>query len=157
MCFFKGLNEAKDIETRNESMLMNKKLEEIHAKFDRAQIELASVTEEREKFEVESRKFRNQLDHARQSLDNTYESESRMRQEMELMKRDMSKLQDKLDQSEAELRRVTREKEQMSNDAASAAKLKVNYGRFWSFLVNVGPFDSLCSIKLSFFKAFFSI
>lgn len=122
----KGLDDSKYIETSNETERMIIKLEDIHAKFDKAQLELKSITEEKEKYEVESRKFRNQLDHARGSLDYANESESRMRQEMELTKRDMSKIQDKLEQSEAELRRVTREKEQMSNDMVSAAKLKDN-------------------------------
>ena len=59
-------------------------------------------------------------------MDNTYESETRSRQEMELMKKDLSKLQDKLDQTEAELRRVTREKEQLSSEMTTAVKLKDN-------------------------------
>ena len=59
-------------------------------------------------------------------MDNTYESETRSRQEMELMKKDFSKLQDKLDQTEAELRRVTREKEQLSSEMTTAVKLKDN-------------------------------
>ena len=59
-------------------------------------------------------------------MDNTYESETRSRQEIELMKKDFSKLQDKLDQTEAELRRVTREKEQLSSEMTTAVKLKDN-------------------------------
>ena len=76
----------------------------MHTRYDRAQLEIKSLAEDREKFEVEARKYRNQLDHARQSLDNTYEQETRTRQEMELMKKDFSRLQDKLEQAEAELR-----------------------------------------------------
>lgn len=87
-----------------ETERMTRELEEIHSRFDKAQIELTTMTEEKDRVEVEARKFRNQLDHARQSLDNTYESETRIRQELELVKRDYSKLQDKLDQAEAELR-----------------------------------------------------
>ena len=87
----------------------------MHSKYDKAQIEIKSLAEDREKFEIEARKYRNQLDHARESLDHTYEAETRLRQEMELMKKDFSKLQDKLDQTEAELRRVTREKDQLNN------------------------------------------
>ena len=85
---------------------MTRELEEIHSRFDKAQIELTTMTEEKDRVEVEARKFRNQLDHARQSLDNTYESETRIRQELELVKRDYSKLQDKLDQAEAERQNV---------------------------------------------------
>ena len=87
-----------------ETERMARELEDIHSMFDKTKIELTTMTEEKDRVEVEARKFRNQLDHARQSLDNTYESETRMRQELELVKRDYSKLQDKLDQSEAELR-----------------------------------------------------
>merc|ERR1711981_1466189 len=105
---------------------MAKTLEEVHTRYDKAQLEIKSLAEDREKFEVEARKYRNQLDHARQSLDNTYESESRMRQEFDLMKKDYSKQQDKLDQTEAELRRVVREKEQLSSEMTSAVKLKDN-------------------------------
>ena len=98
----------------------------MHTRYDRAQLEIKSLAEDREKFEVEARKYRNQLDHARQSLDNTYEQETRTRQEMELMKKDFSRLQDKLEQAEAELRRVNREKEQLNSDMSTAAKLKDN-------------------------------
>ena len=45
---------------------------------------------------------------------------------MELMKKDFSKIQDKLEQTEADLRRVTREKEQLNSDLSTAAKLKDN-------------------------------
>merc|ERR1712045_934488 len=45
---------------------------------------------------------------------------------MELMKKDFSRLQDKLEQAEAELRRVNREKEQLNSDMSTAAKLKDN-------------------------------
>ena len=98
----------------------------MHTRYDRAQLEIKSLAEDREKFEVEARKYRNQLDHARQSLDNTYEQETRTRQEMELMKKDFGRLQDKLEQAEAELRRVNREKEQLNSDMSTAAKLKDN-------------------------------
>ena len=45
---------------------------------------------------------------------------------MELMKKDFSKIQDKLEQTEADLRRVTREKDQLNSDLSTAAKLKDN-------------------------------
>lgn len=122
----RGLAESETMETRNETERIFKKLEEIHAKFDKAQIEIKSLNEDKEKFEVEARKYRNQLDHARQSLDNTYESETRTRQEMELLKRDFSKLQDKLEQTEAELRRVQREKETLNAEIEASAKLRDN-------------------------------
>ena len=98
----------------------------MHTRYDRAQLEIKSLAEDREKFEVEARKYRNQLDHARQSLDNSYEQETRTRQEVELMKKDFSRVQDKLEQAEAELRRVTREKDQLNSEMSTAAKLKDN-------------------------------
>ena len=49
------------MQTRNESERINKRLEDVHAKYDKAQLELISVNEEREKYEVEARKYRNQL------------------------------------------------------------------------------------------------
>merc|ERR1711997_1078441 len=42
------------------------------------------------------------------------------------MKKDFSKIQDKLEQTEADLRRVTREKDQLNSDMSTAAKLKDN-------------------------------
>merc|ERR1712141_197448 len=122
----RGIEESTNLEERKETERMSKRLEEIHAKYDKVIIESKTMADEKEHFEVEARKYRNQLDHARQSLDNTYESETRMRQELELIKRDFSKLQDKLDQSEAELRRVNREKETLANENLSAAKLRDN-------------------------------
>merc|ERR1712223_866288 len=109
-----------------ESERMARKLEEIHARYDRAVLETKSLAEDKERFEIEARKYRNQLDHARLSLDNTYESETRLRQELEFSKNDLAKFQDKFEQAEAELRRVTREKEQLSSEMTSAVKLKDN-------------------------------
>ena len=42
------------------------------------------------------------------------------------MKKDFSRVQDKLEQAEAELRRVTREKDQLNSEMSTAAKLKDN-------------------------------
>lgn len=44
-------------------------LEDLHERFDKSQLDVKNLTEEKERFEVEARKFRNQLDHARASLD----------------------------------------------------------------------------------------
>jgi len=109
-----------------ESERMARKLEEIHARYDRAVLETKSLAEDKERFEIEARKYRNQLDHARLSLDNTYESETRLRQELEFSKKDLAKFQDKFEQAEAELRRVTREKETLANENLSNAKLRDN-------------------------------
>ena len=76
-----------------ESERMARKLEEIHARYDRAVLETKSLAEDKERFEIEARKYRNQLDHARLSLDNTYESETRLRQELEFSKKDLAKFQ----------------------------------------------------------------
>merc|ERR1712223_1709351 len=109
-----------------ESERMARKLEEIHARYDRAVLETKSLAEDKERFEIEARKYRNQLDHARLSLDNTYGSETRLRQELEFSKKDLAKFQDKFEQAEAELRRVTREKETLANENLSNAKLRDN-------------------------------
>merc|ERR1712223_1602846 len=109
-----------------ESERMARKLEEIHARYDRAVLETKSLAEDKERFEIEARKYRNQLDHARLSLDNTYESETRLRQELEFSKNDLAKFQDKFEQAEAELRRVTREKETLAYENLSNAKLRDN-------------------------------
>jgi len=60
-----------------ESERMVKELEELHTRYDRNQLELKEYKEDKERFEIEARKYRNQLDHARSSLDHSYENESR--------------------------------------------------------------------------------
>merc|ERR1712038_1421720 len=122
----RGIEESTNLEERKETERMAKRLEEIHARYDRAVLETKSLAEDKERFEIEARKYRNQLDHARLSLDNTYESETRLRQELEFSKKDLAKFQDKFEQAEAELRRVTREKETLANENLSNAKLRDN-------------------------------
>ena len=51
------------------------------------------MNEEKDKFEIESRKYRNQLDHARASLDQSYENESKLKQDAEQCKREILRLQ----------------------------------------------------------------
>ncbi|QQP36764.1 Uncharacterized protein FKW44_021960 [Caligus rogercresseyi] len=58
--------------------MMIRDLEELHDKYDRSQLEIKHLVEDKEKFEVEARKYRNQLDHARKSLDQNYENEARL-------------------------------------------------------------------------------
>jgi len=52
-----------------ESERLLSELEDLHERFDKSQLDVKNLTEEKERFEVEARKFRNQLDHARASLD----------------------------------------------------------------------------------------
>merc|ERR1739845_140313 len=74
--------------------------------------------------QIEGRKYRNQLDHARSSLDHSYENESRFKTEAESYRRDMKKLQDKLEQTEAELRRFNIDRESHLSELAEKAKSK---------------------------------
>ena len=50
-----------------------RQLEDLHQKLDRANIELKNMSEENERLEIESRKFRNQLDHSKTLLDAAFE------------------------------------------------------------------------------------
>merc|ERR1712226_884881 len=86
--------------------------------------ELKECKEDKERFEIEGRKYRNQLDHARSSLDHSYENESRFKTEAESYRRDMKKLQDKLEQTEAELRRFNIDRESHLSEIAEKAKSK---------------------------------
>jgi chromosome segregation ATPase len=67
-----------------------------------------------------------QLDHARASLDQSFENETRLKQDADNCRREVGKLQDKVDQLEAEMRRVNREKEQMNAELNAQNHLRSN-------------------------------
>merc|ERR1711994_902078 len=55
----RGIEESTNLEERKESERMARKLEEIHARYDRAVLETKSLAEDKERFEIEARKYRN--------------------------------------------------------------------------------------------------
>ena len=59
-------------------------------------------------------------------MDQSYENETRLRQDAEHCKREMAKLQDKVDQTEAELRRLNREKEQLNSELNAQNHIRNN-------------------------------
>ena len=132
----RGVEETRTRSERSDNQRIAMELEDLHHKYDRAQLEIKQLAEDKDKFEVESRKFRNQLDHARASLDHSYENETTLKQDAEAAKRELARAQDKLEQSEAELRRVTREKDQFSASQrardANADKLELEISQLTS-------------------------
>ena len=64
----RGVEETRTRSERSDNQRIAMELEDLHRKYDRAQLEIKQLAEDKDKFEVESRKFRNQLDHARASL-----------------------------------------------------------------------------------------
>merc|ERR1711872_20718 len=89
----------------------SRQLEEVHVKLDRANLELKSLSEENERLEIESRKFKNQLEHSRTLLDAAFENEAKCKSETEATKREMIRIQDRFEQAEAELRHIRMEKD----------------------------------------------
>merc|ERR1712130_8680 len=92
------------------------KLELVYSKLDRANLELKTLSEENERLEVESRKFKNQLEHSRTLLDSAFENEAKCKSETEAAKREVLRLSDKLEQAEAELRHIRMEKDKYQNE-----------------------------------------
>ena len=93
-----------------------RQLEELHVKLDKANIELKNMSEENEKLEIESRKYRNQLEHSKTLLDAAFENEAKCKSEAEATKRELVRLQDKLEQAEAELRHIRMERDKFASD-----------------------------------------
>ena len=93
-----------------------RQLEDLHSKLDRANMDLKNMSEDNERLEIESRKFRNQLDHSKTLLDAAFENEAKCKSEAEATKRELIRIQDKLEQSEAELRHLRLERDKYASD-----------------------------------------
>ena len=93
-----------------------RQVEDLHVKLDKANIELKNMSEENERLEIESRKFKNQLEHSKTLLDAAFETEAKCKSEAEATKRELLRLQDKLEQSEAELRHLRLERDKYASD-----------------------------------------
>ena len=93
-----------------------RQMEDLHVKLDRANIELKNMSEENERLEIESRKFKNQLEHSKSLLDAAFENEAKCKSEAEASKRELSRLQDKMDQAEGELRHARLERDKFATD-----------------------------------------
>merc|ERR1719410_3206670 len=93
-----------------------RQMEDLHVKLDRANIELKSMSEENERLEIESRKFKNQLEHSKSLLDAAFENEAKCKSEAEASKRELSRLQDKMDQAEGELRHARLERDKYATE-----------------------------------------
>lgn len=93
-----------------------RQLEDMHCKLDRANMDLKHLSEENERLEIESRKFRNQLEHSKTLLDAAFENEAKCKSEAEASKRELIRIQDKMEQSEAELRHIRMERDKYASD-----------------------------------------
>merc|ERR1719438_376048 len=93
-----------------------RQLEDLHVKLDKANIELKHMSEENEKLEIDTRKYRNQLEHSKTLLDAAFENEAKCKSESEATKRELLRLQDKLEQAEAELRHIRMERDKYASD-----------------------------------------
>ena len=93
-----------------------RQVEDLHVKLDKSNIELKNLSEENERLEIESRKFKNQLEHSKSLLDAAFENEAKCKSEAEATKRELLRLQDKLDQAEAELRHLRLDRDKYATD-----------------------------------------
>ena len=57
----RGMEDVRGAKEKQESDRMSSELEDLHEKFDKSQLEIKNLTEEKERFEVEARKYRNQV------------------------------------------------------------------------------------------------
>jgi hypothetical protein len=57
----RGMEDVRGAKEKQESDRMVAELEELHEKFDKSQLQVKNLTEEKERFEVEARKYRNQV------------------------------------------------------------------------------------------------
>ena len=57
----RGMEDVRGAKEKQEADRMLSELEELHERFDKSQLEVKNLTEEKERFEVEARKYRNQV------------------------------------------------------------------------------------------------
>jgi len=57
----RGMEDVRGAKEKQEADRMLMELEDIHERFDKSQLEVKNLTEEKERFEVEARKYRNQV------------------------------------------------------------------------------------------------
>merc|ERR1719410_2171799 len=103
-------------EPRGSDGVNPRQLEDLHVKLDKANIELKNMSEENERLEIESRKYRNQLEHSKTLLDAAFENEAKCKSEAEATKRELVRLTDKLEQAEAELRHIRMERDKYASE-----------------------------------------